>query len=230
MMKRKLFRTSLTLIGLIVLAFTVVAIAQFNPPGGATGAKRDLSNLTSPTAINLSTLSFVGTGGLYAPSGFNINIVAGGGANDSVELKQSDSTTGDILVTKNNNIFDSSTQTFRNSAGGTSTSMVVKGQISTPVNVVTFSATPAFNVLLSDVQKITLTANVTSFTIINAITGQTVKFIWLQDATGGRTVSGAPANMHGFTAPGTTASTYSIQSCTYDGAAWVCGAANVNIS
>lgn len=95
--------------------------------------------------------------------------------------------------------------------------------------VAVFSATPVFDASAANIFETTLTGNITSFTIVNPTKGQTIKFIWLQDATGGRTVSGAPGNLRGFTAPGTTASTYSIQTSTYDGTNWICETANTNI-
>ena len=71
-------------------------------------------------------------------------------------------------------------------SGGAGTSVSV-AKLSTPVNVVTFSATPTFDASLGNTQKITLTANVTSSTLSNATAGQTINFIICQDATGSRT-------------------------------------------
>lgn len=80
----------------------------------------------------------------------------------------------------------------------------------TPVNTVSFSATPAFNLALGD-QTITLTGNVTSFTVTNITAGQKVAFRFCQDGTGGRTVSSPPASMHGIFTIGSTLSTCSVQ-------------------
>ena len=91
----------------------------------------------------------------------------------------------------------------------------------TAVNPVVFSATPVFDASLGNVQEITLTNNVTSFTIINPTAGQVMTLIWLQDSSGGHAVAGVPATLRGFTTPGTTLSTYSAQSFAWDGAAWV---------
>ncbi len=96
------------------------------------------------------------------------------------------------------------------------------------LNTVAFAATAVFDASLGNTQKMTLTGNVTSFTIPNAAAGQTIRFIWVQDATGGRTVSGGPS-MKGFTSPGTNPSSYSIQACTYDGSTWVCEPAATNL-
>lgn len=54
------------------------------------------------------------------------------------------------------------------------------------VNVVTYSATPVFDLSLGNVQLIVLTGDVTSFTYTNAKNGEVYVFIIQQDATGGR--------------------------------------------
>jgi hypothetical protein len=92
------------------------------------------------------------------------------------------------------------------------------------LNVVIFSATPTFDASLGNIQEMTLSGNVTSFTIPNAVAGEHVTFIFLENATGGYTVSGIPANVHGWAAISTTANTYSRESCNYDGTNWICNA------
>ena len=62
----------------------------------------------------------------------------------------------------------------------------VNGGFSTAVNTVTFSATPAFDASKGNLQSITLTGNVTSSTLVNAVTAQYLDFKVCQDATGGR--------------------------------------------
>lgn len=84
------------------------------------------------------------------------------------------------------------------------------------VNAVTFSATPVFNASLGNVQKITLTGNVTSSTLTNAVAGQLITFDVCQDATGGRSFVW-PTNMVGtFTIP-QGANQCVRQSFAYDG-------------
>ena len=95
------------------------------------------------------------------------------------------------------------------------------------LKTVAFSATPVFNASLGDVQEITLTGDVTSFTITNPTNGQRLTIIWLQDGGGAHTVAGAPGSLKGFTTPGTTASKYSAQTFAYDGTNWVATAAGV---
>jgi hypothetical protein len=89
-------------------------------------------------------------------------------------------------------------------------------KLSTPVNVVTFSATPTFDASLGNTQKITLTANVTSSTLSNASTGQTINFLICQDATGSRTFVW-PTNVKGGMTIGATLSTCSAQDFIFDG-------------
>lgn len=77
---------------------------------------------------------------------------------------------------------------------------------------VTYSATPAFDTPM--LSEIILTGSVTSWTLANPInTTMTARkcITWIQDATGGRSVAGAPTNVRGFVAPGTTASKASTQ-------------------
>jgi hypothetical protein len=89
-------------------------------------------------------------------------------------------------------------------------------QLYTDVNVVTFSATPTFDASLGNTQKITLTGNVTSSTLSNAVAGQTINFIVCQDATGGRTFAW-PLNVLGAMTIGSTASKCSAQTFLFDG-------------
>jgi hypothetical protein len=78
---------------------------------------------------------------------------------------------------------------------------------------VTFSATPTFSAA-TRASILTLTGNVTSFTLPAATDGQEKTLEFCQDATGARTVA-APANVHGFFTVGATASKCSAQHFTY---------------
>jgi len=116
-------------------------------------------------------------------------------------------------------------------SGGAGTSVSV-AKLSTPVNVVTFSATPTFDASLGNTQKITLTANVTSSTLSNASTGQSINFTICQDATGSRTFVW-PTNVlfpaGASTAIGATASKCSTLLTVFDGTnALVFGGLNIN--
>ncbi len=81
---------------------------------------------------------------------------------------------------------------------------------------VSFSATPTFDVALGNTQSLTLTGNVTSSTLSNAVAGQTLYFKLCQDATGGRTFAW-PSNFKMGSAISKNASTCTHQSFVYDG-------------
>jgi hypothetical protein len=89
-------------------------------------------------------------------------------------------------------------------------------QISGALKSVTFSATPTFDIATGTTQKITLTANVTSSTLSNALSGQQLNFIVCQDSTGSRTFVW-PTNVKGAMTIGSTLSTCSAQSFIFDG-------------
>lgn len=59
--------------------------------------------------------------------------------------------------------------------------------------VIAFSATPAFTIAES--QQITLTGNITSWTIANGVGDMEVSLCFIQDGTGSRTLAGTPANV-----------------------------------
>jgi hypothetical protein len=90
------------------------------------------------------------------------------------------------------------------------------GAVVNTVNAVAFSATPAFNMLLGNVQKITLTANVTSSTATNLTSGQRTEFLICQDSAGSRTFVW-PTNVKGGMTVGPTLSTCSAQAFLSDG-------------
>jgi len=84
---------------------------------------------------------------------------------------------------------------------------------------VAYSATPNFNCAagnpLIPVFQITLTGNVTGPTLTNAVPGQTVRFIIVQDSTGSRTFAW-PSQVQNGGAIDPTASTTSVQSFVVD--------------
>jgi hypothetical protein len=91
------------------------------------------------------------------------------------------------------------------------------GGIINQMQIVAFSATPVFDASTGNFFSITLTSNVTSWTISNPGSGQMITIQWCQDSTGGRTVPASLTTVKGFTTPGTTASTCSTQSFWYNG-------------
>jgi hypothetical protein len=85
--------------------------------------------------------------------------------------------------------------------------------------IVAFSSTPAFNAATVNSFTITLTGNVTSTTITNPTTGQTITFIITQNVTGGWTFAW-PANTKGASNVAPDANGVMVQSFIYDGANW----------
>jgi hypothetical protein len=84
------------------------------------------------------------------------------------------------------------------------------------LNTVTFSATPTFDASTNSMFKLTLTGNVTSSTLSNAVAGEQLSFEICQDATGGRTFT-QPGNVQGWITPSTAASTCTVQAFWFDG-------------
>jgi hypothetical protein len=92
---------------------------------------------------------------------------------------------------------------------------------------VAFSATPTF-ATSTRASIITLTGNVTSFTLAAGADGQEKTLTFCQNATGGFTVA-APANVRGFMTVGTTPSKCSAQHFTYSAGqtAWLADSSGV---
>jgi hypothetical protein len=92
----------------------------------------------------------------------------------------------------------------------TSTAQIVASEES-----VSFSATPTFSTAVRE-STITLSANVSTFTLSAGSPGQEKTLTFCQNGTGGFTVT-PPANVHGFMTTGITASKCSSQHFTYNG-------------
>jgi hypothetical protein len=84
------------------------------------------------------------------------------------------------------------------------------------LTTVTFSATPTFDASTASTFKLTLTGNVTSSTLSNAVAGEPLAFEICQDATGGRTFV-APATVQGFLPISSTANACSLEVFYFDG-------------
>lgn len=86
----------------------------------------------------------------------------------------------------------------------------VVGPLSSP----SFSSTIAFDASASNTLDVTLSGNVTAFSIANTRTGQVVTISFTQDATGGRTVATptATGGISGWVAPNTAANAVTTQS------------------
>jgi hypothetical protein len=92
----------------------------------------------------------------------------------------------------------------------------IKGVLLDDQVTVTFSATPTFDASKANLFKITLTGNVTSSTLSNALVGQQLGFEICQDATGGRTFV-PPTNVSGFATIPAGANVCSLQFYWFDG-------------
>lgn len=96
---------------------------------------------------------------------------------------------------------------------GSSRTDVRQGGLTT----VTFSATPTFDASTANLFKITLTGNVTSSTLINAVAGEPLAFMVCQDAIGSRTFV-PPTNMLNWVTVPTGANACVLETFYYDGA------------
>ena len=81
---------------------------------------------------------------------------------------------------------------------------------------VTFSATPIFDASTASTFKLTLTGNVTSSTLTNAVAGEPLAFEICQDATGGRTFV-PPTNVQGWVTISIGANACVLETFIYDG-------------
>lgn len=84
------------------------------------------------------------------------------------------------------------------------------------LTTVTFSATPTFDASTASTFKLTLTGNVTSSTLSNAVAGQPINIEVCQDGTGGRTFV-PPTNVQGWVTIPSGASACIMQDLVYDG-------------
>ena len=90
------------------------------------------------------------------------------------------------------------------------------GRTHTEILTVSFSATPTYDASINRNFKITLTANVTSSTFVNATTGLVYTWLVCQDGVGTRTHVW-PTNVKGAVVITGTANTCAVQACVYDG-------------
>jgi hypothetical protein len=84
------------------------------------------------------------------------------------------------------------------------------------LTTVTFSATPTFDASTASTFKLTLTGNVTSSTLSNAVAGEPLAFEICQDGVGGRTFV-PPANVQGWLTISSTAGACSLEVFYFDG-------------
>lgn len=133
-----------------------------------------LQHATDPTKFVIYSLTAYAT-----PSGY-VNFTVSGGVGSSA----SPFVAGDSVV------LSFVPKGDKGDTGPAWTGGAVAGRAyTTPVDVA-FSATPTFNTSLSNVFHLgALTGNVTSMTISNAAAGQAMNIRFVQDGTGGRTVT-----------------------------------------
>ena len=114
--------------------------------------------------------------------------------------------------------FPNLSQVFNRAYDSTNTALKVNCVVgcSGGQNTVTFSATPTFDASKGSLQTITLTGNVTSSTLSNAVAGQTLDFKVCQDATGGRLFVW-PANVKNAAPVPAAANACLTQAFIYDG-------------
>jgi hypothetical protein len=156
---------------------------------------------SADTLTNKTLTSPVINGGVTSAGAVSLSA---GGTNQNVTLTPS----GTGFTVLNGNV-----------GVGTSTpaqKLDVNGAVRSALNTVAFSTTPAFDASLGNAQKITLTGNVTSSTLINASAGEKIDFIVCQDSTGSRTFVW-PTNLKGGMTIGSTASKCSAQTFVFDG-------------
>lgn len=70
------------------------------------------------------------------------------------------------------------------------------------------------NAALGNVIEVTLNQNITSIVVNNPTDGQELLFVWIQDATGSRTITFS-ASFKGTTAPSSAANSFSQQKFSY---------------
>lgn len=208
------------IIGRCVNSLDGATQAAPNPYTSATQALTTADNFTIANVTAAATWSLpecIGmTGRVYQienPSAFPVTVA---GIN-------SETITGGTVV------YPSTTSQYKVNLTGASTGGCYWTAVSDVTNAaatIAYSATPAFT-SATGTNTITLTGNITSFTVPAVVPGKRMCLKFIQDATGVRTVSGAPAVLHGFFTVGPTASTKSVQCFVGADAEWDADGAGV---
>ena len=130
-------------------------------------------------------------------------------------------TTTNALTMNNSGSGAASGTTFNGALAQTISYNTIGAAPATPVATVTvsYSSTPAFAAPTNErgTARISLTGDVTAFTVASGSDGQILCIDWGQDTIGGRSVpfSAAPANLGGFFSIGSTASKENMQCYNY---------------
>jgi hypothetical protein len=220
----------------VVTSFTVPNPAN-TLPGGIYYRVTVKDSSTGQEVLRYTQVSFTGASfnfDTYAPVNLGTPApLSGNAVTGNLSVSGNVSATG--TVTASNiptnilqQIFDSGTGLTQRTAlncmagikctdnAGTARTDVRLGSLTT----VTFSTTPIFDASTASTFKLTLTGNVTSSTLSNAVAGEPLAFEICQDATGGRTFV-QPANVQGWVTIPTAASACVLETFIYDGASAV---------
>jgi len=118
----------------------------------------------------------------------NVNLVAGIDASSSCVTKNT--TLGGNLTITGNLEPENTTIKGAIAISGTITGgNVFAGQSVAQSKIVSYSATPLFNLNNGNTQQMTLTGNITTFTVINPLNAVEAKIYLINDGTAGRTVA-----------------------------------------
>ncbi len=178
--------------------------------GGGGGGSVTSVSLAAPTGFPVTGNPIIGSGTLAwaLPTSWNVgSLLLGDGANSAATLLigtsgkvlTSDGTTASWQPAGSASV-GPGTQNFMakfNNAPGTTVgdssflsetanNLSSSGNLALPTNTISFSATPVFDASKT-FQTLTLTGNVTSSTVSNAVTGEFMEINLCQDGTGGRT-------------------------------------------
>jgi len=213
-------------------SFIGTATTATNLPGGLLGsmpyqsAPGTTAMLAGSTSSAIAVLTQTGTGSLSTAPNWNAATGTGLAAFGTAPTLTNPVITGGSI---NNTPIGATTRSTGQFTTVNCTSTCVGSNIMAGEGVVAFSATPAFSSGTVQSQIMILTANVTSWTMAAGVAGRGFTLTLCQNATGGFTVAGTPANVRGFGTIGTTLSTCSSQHFTYSGSqtAWLADSAMV---
>jgi hypothetical protein len=197
---------------------TVVGVDVANQTAGGT-------NFAIRTAFGTvkfgDTLNIVGHNTLPAATGTTLYIGSGYSSPIAGKIYIGDGTGWQLNMSKRSGSVDTELFQFKDSGDFIASASITGAKVS-GTTVLSTKAAPAISagVLTLDCStgnsfRINLNANVTSMSLTNPTDGQVITILWVQDATGSRTVSMA-ANLKGATAPSAGINTRSAQSFIYD--------------
>lgn len=232
------------LIAALALAVPILGQGPVTPVTGAGGTSADLSNLTNPTAINLTTLTFAGAAGVTAggtnqnitltPSGTgqtNISATSGTymmefgtGGSAPCDVRSPTSTEWRWDCYGQNSVSFNTAGNFESFKiggwGSNQQGSSSAGVLATQLDPIASSATPVIDPTHGH-SIVTVGQNITSCSLSQsppANRSSDVVIDFLENATGGFTV--ACAALKGLGTVNTTANEHNVQSFYWDGSAW----------